>query len=147
MSEFLALKQKYCWQMVHHYLPRGVALVVQCHGERDVGSRAFAADSNARPNIVFILADDLGYRELGSFGQQLIRTPNLDRLASQGVKLTQHYCGNAVCAPSRCVLMTGRHPGHSYVRSNRSTPMFNAPGSDQKESHYRQDCASVPATR
>lgn len=74
------------------------------------------------PNILFILADDLGYRELGSFGQQLIRTPNLDRLASQGVKLTQHYCGNAVCAPSRCVLMTGRHPGHAYVRSNRSTP-------------------------
>lgn len=81
-----------------------------------------APDTAAPPNIVFILADDLGYRELGSFGQQLIRTPNLDRLADQGMKLTQHYCGNAVCAPSRCVLMTGRHPGHAFVRSNRSTP-------------------------
>lgn len=72
------------------------------------------------PNVVFILADDLGYRELGSFGQKLIRTPNLDQLASEGMRLTQHYCGNAVCAPSRCVLMTGKHPGHAYVRNNRS---------------------------
>ncbi len=84
---------------------------------------AFANDEADRPpNIVFILADDLGYRELGCFGQQRIRTPHLDRLATQGVKLTQHYCGNAVCAPSRCVLMTGLHPGHAYIRSNRSTP-------------------------
>lgn len=75
-----------------------------------------------KPNIVFILADDLGYRELGSFGQKKIKTPNLDRLASQGMKLTQHYCGNAVCAPSRCVLMTSKHPGHATVRSNKSTP-------------------------
>lgn len=95
-------------------------------------SRAFAAlllafvstivSAADRPNVVFILADDLGYRELGSFGQQLIRTPHLDQLAKQGMRLTQHYCGNAVCAPSRCVLMTGKHPGHAYVRSNRSTP-------------------------
>ncbi len=76
---------------------------------------------NARPNVVFILADDLGYRELGSFGQKLIRTPNLDQLASEGMRLTQHYSGNAVCAPSRCVLMTGKHPGHAFVRSNKST--------------------------
>lgn len=75
-----------------------------------------------RPNILFILADDLGYRELGSFGQELIKTPHLDRLAEQGMKLTQHYCGNAVCAPSRCVLMTGKHPGHAYIRSNKADP-------------------------
>jgi arylsulfatase A len=75
-----------------------------------------------RPNIVLIVADDLGYRELGCFGQKRIRTPNLDQLAAQGMKLTQHYSGNAVCAPSRCVLMTGKHPGHAYIRSNRSTP-------------------------
>ncbi len=74
------------------------------------------------PNIVFILADDLGYRELGSFGQQKIRTPNLDQLAAEGMRLTQHYSGNAVCAPSRCVLMTGLHPGHAFIRDNRSTP-------------------------
>lgn len=73
------------------------------------------------PNVVFILADDLGYRELGCFGQQLIQTPHLDRLASQGMRLTQHYSGNAVCAPSRCVLMTGKHPGHAVIRDNRET--------------------------
>ena len=81
-----------------------------------------AADDDLRPNVVFILADDLGYRELGCFGQKLIRTPHIDGLAKQGMKLTQHYCGNAVCAPSRCVLMTGKHPGHAFVRSNKSTP-------------------------
>ena len=53
------------------------------------------------PNIVFLLADDLGYGDLGSFGQKKIRTPHLDRLAAQGMRLTQHYSGNAVCAPSR----------------------------------------------
>lgn len=83
---------------------------------------AVKADEKSQPNILFILADDLGYRELGSFGQELIRTPHLDRLAEQGVKLTQHYCGNAVCAPSRCVLMTGKHPGHAYIRSNKAAP-------------------------
>ena len=83
-----------------------------------------AAEENAasRPNIVFILADDLGYRELGSFGQELIRTPRLDEFAKQGMRFTQHYSGNAVCAPSRCVLMTGKHPGHAFVRNNKSTP-------------------------
>ncbi|MEM9586284.1 MAG: arylsulfatase [Planctomycetota bacterium] len=81
-----------------------------------------AAEASPPPNVVFILADDLGYRELGCYGQQLIRTPRLDRLARQGVRLTQHYCGNAVCAPSRCVLMTGKHPGHAYIRGNLSTP-------------------------
>lgn len=77
-----------------------------------------AISAAAKPNIVLIVADDLGYRELGCFGQKLIRTPNLDRLAKQGMRLTQHYSGNAVCAPSRCVLMTGKHPGHAWVRNN-----------------------------
>ncbi len=80
------------------------------------------AAKRTKPNIVFILADDLGYRELGSFGQKLIKTPHLDQLAKQGMRLTQHYCGNAVCAPSRCVLMTAKHPGHAIVRSNKGTP-------------------------
>jgi arylsulfatase A len=81
----------------------------------------FADDFVTKPNIVFILADDLGYRELGCFGQEKIRTPNLDRLATQGICLTQHYSGNAVCAPSRCVLMTGKHPGNAWIRNNRAT--------------------------
>ena len=74
----------------------------------------------ARPNVVFILADDLGWAELGSYGQQKIRTPSLDRLAAEGVRFTQHYSGNAVCAPSRSVLLTtGMHPGHTPIRDNR----------------------------
>ena len=80
-----------------------------------------AAESR-KPNIVFILADDLGYGELGCFGQTKIRTPHLDKLAANGMRLTQQYSGNAVCAPSRCVLMTGKHPGHAFIRDNRGTP-------------------------
>lgn len=72
------------------------------------------------PNVVFVLADDLGYGDLGCYGQKKIRTPNLDRLAAQGVRLTRHYAGNNVCAPSRCVLLTGKHPGHAEIRDNRS---------------------------
>ena len=76
-------------------------------------------NAQARPNIVFILADDLGYGDLGCYGQTKIRTPNIDRMAAEGMRFTQHYSGNAVCAPSRCVLMTGKHPGHAFVRNNR----------------------------
>lgn len=86
------------------------------------GSMQGIAGDAQKPNIIFILADDLGYREMGCFGQERIKTPNLDQLASQGMKLTQHYSGNAVCAPSRCVLLTGKHPGHAFVRANKSTP-------------------------
>lgn len=72
----------------------------------------------AKPNIIFILADDLGYGELGSYGQKLIQTPHLDRLASEGMRFTQFYAGSTVCAPSRSVLMTGQHMGHTRVRGN-----------------------------
>lgn len=72
-----------------------------------------------RPNVVFILADDLGYNELGCYGQKRIRTPHLDRLCSQGMRFTQNYSGAPVCAPSRCVLMTGKHLGHAQIRGNR----------------------------
>ena len=71
-----------------------------------------------KPNIVYILADDLGYGELGCYGQSRIRTPNLDKLAEQGIRFTQHYSGSPVCASSRCVLMTGKHTGHAYIRGN-----------------------------
>ncbi|MEE2706364.1 MAG: arylsulfatase [Planctomycetota bacterium] len=70
------------------------------------------------PNVIYILADDLGYAELGCYGQQWIKTPNIDRIAAEGIRFTQHYAGNAVCAPSRCCLMTGKHPGHAYIRNN-----------------------------
>lgn len=72
----------------------------------------------AKPNIIFIMADDLGYGELGSYGQKLIQTPVLDRMAKEGMRFTQFYAGNTVCAPSRSVLMTGRHMGHTRVRGN-----------------------------
>ncbi len=72
----------------------------------------------APPNIVYLLADDLGYGELGAYGQTLIRTPNLDRLAAEGMKFTQHYAGSPVCAPSRNTLLTGFHTGHTQVRDN-----------------------------
>lgn len=71
-----------------------------------------------RPNIVFILVDDLGYGDLGSYGQDLIKTPNLDRLAQEGMRFTDHYAGSTVCGPSRATLMTGLHAGHSPIRGN-----------------------------
>ena len=77
-----------------------------------------AADGQRRPNIVFILADDLGYGDLGCYGQQRIRTPNLDRMAREGMRFTQFYAGSTVCAPSRCTLMTGLHTGHCFIRGN-----------------------------
>jgi arylsulfatase A-like enzyme len=70
------------------------------------------------PNIIFILADDLGYGDLGCYGSELIETPNIDLLAQSGMMFTQHYSGSPVCAPSRCVLLTGKHSGHAYIRGN-----------------------------
>ena len=71
-----------------------------------------------KPNVVYVMADDLGYAELGSYGQKKIKTPRLDQLAAEGMRFTRNYSGNAVCAPSRCVLMTGKHPGHAFIRNN-----------------------------
>jgi arylsulfatase A-like enzyme len=79
---------------------------------------AAACGQSAKPNIVFILADDLGYGELGCYGQKKFGTPNIDRLAQQGMRFTQFYAGSTVCAPSRSVLMTGQHLGHTRVRGN-----------------------------
>ncbi|MBP9902047.1 MAG: sulfatase-like hydrolase/transferase, partial [Verrucomicrobia bacterium] len=80
---------------------------------------ACSALAKDRPNIVFILADDLGYGDLSCYGQKQFTTPNIDRLAAEGMKFTAHYSGHNVCAPSRCALMTGKHPGHGYIRENR----------------------------
>lgn len=76
-----------------------------------------------KPNIIFILADDLGYGDLGSYGQRQIQTPYLDLLAEEGIRFTQHYAGSTVCAPSRCSLMTGLHTGNSLIRGNASVPL------------------------
>ena len=77
------------------------------------------AGGTPKPNIIFILADDMGIGDAGCYGQKLIQTPNLDRLAAEGVRFTQAYAGTTVCAPSRCALMTGRHIGHAAIRANR----------------------------
>src|SRR5215216_1859333 len=74
----------------------------------------------AKPNIIFILADDLGYGDLGCFGQKRIQTPCLDKMAVEGLRFTQAYAGSTVCAPSRCTLMTGYHTGHARIRGNSS---------------------------
>jgi len=71
-----------------------------------------------RPNIILIVADDLGYGDLGSYGQTMIQTPNLDKLAAEGLRFTSFYAGSTVCAPSRCALMTGQHTGHAFIRGN-----------------------------
>jgi arylsulfatase A len=94
------------------------------------------AQQPSRPNVVFILADDLGYGDLGCYGQTKIRTPNLDRMAAEGMRFTQFYTGCPVCAPSRCTLMTGKHLGHATVRDN----MQRAPG---MEGQHRMEQGTV----
>ncbi len=83
-----------------------------------VMSRGPAQAAESPLNVVFILADDLGWGEAGCYGQEKIPTPNIDRLATEGMRFTQHYSGAPVCAPSRCVLMTGKHLGHAEIRGN-----------------------------
>ncbi len=78
----------------------------------------FSQSGESRPNVIYILADDLGYGEVGYNGQTKIKTPELDAMAQAGMRFTGHYAGNAVCASSRCSLMTGMHPGHAYIRAN-----------------------------
>ena len=77
-----------------------------------------AQNENGKPNIIYILADDLGYGELGIYGQNKIETPNIDKLGEQGMIFTQHYSSSPVCAPARCMLLTGRHSGNALVRGN-----------------------------
>jgi len=96
-----------------------VSFLAGCQSER----RGEAAANRQRPNVIFILADDLGYGDLGCYGQQTIRTPNLDRMAAEGMIFTDHYAGSTVCAPSRCCLMTGLHTGHAQVRGNARIPL------------------------
>ena len=100
--------------MIRHTLTAAIALVACL-----VPVGALRAQGEVeRPNIVFIMADDLGYGHLGCYGQTKIRTPHLDRMAAEGTRFTQVYAGHCVCAPSRSVLMTGYHSGHSSVRIN-----------------------------
>ena len=90
-------------------------------------SRPEAETIGPRPNIIYVLADDLGYGDLGCYGQKKIQTPNFDRLAAEGTRFTDAYAGSVVCAPSRSVLMTGLHTGHTRIRGNSG---HNAPRHD-----------------
>ena len=103
------------------WMAAAVVLQVVTLSAAEIEAKPEYAAAARPPNIVFLLADDLGYGDLGCFGQTKFRTPNIDRLAAEGMRLVQHYSGNAVCAPSRCVLMTGLHPGHAFIRNNRET--------------------------
>jgi arylsulfatase A-like enzyme len=104
--------------VVFRFLLAAAALILLCN------TASAMPQAVERPNIVFIIADDLGYGDLGCYGQKRIRTPNIDRLAAEGMRFTAHYSGCNVCAPSRCVLMTGKHPGHAYIRDNRQAKGF-----------------------
>ena len=88
-----------------------------------LASSVFGQD---KPNVIFIMADDLGYGDLGCYGQEKIQTPNIDKLAKEGVRFTQFYAGGTVCAPSRCSLLTGKHNGHAYVRGNYEIGHWNS---------------------
>ena len=80
---------------------------------------ALAAGAQSKPNIIYIMCDDMGWGDLGCYGQQLIATPNLDRMAAEGMRFTQAYAGSPVSAPSRASFMTGQHTGHTHVRGNK----------------------------
>ena len=82
------------------------------------GCSGTGRNAESKPNIVFIIGDDLGYNDPGCYGQKIIETPNIDALANNGIRFTQYYSGSPVSAPSRCVLLTGKHSGHSFIRGN-----------------------------
>ncbi|MEX1233067.1 MAG: arylsulfatase [Planctomycetaceae bacterium] len=93
-----------------------------------------------QPNVIFILADDLGYGELGCYGQKTIHTPNIDKMAETGMRFTDHYAGCTVCAPSRCALLTGKHTGHTLVRGNQGALLDSQEttiGRAMKDAGYR----------
>jgi len=106
---------------------RGVAAVLGASqlplSTRAQGAETGEAKAARRPNIIFILADDLGYGDVGCYGQKVVRTPNIDKLAAEGVRFTDSYAGSTVCAPSRCALMTGLHTGHCHIRGNAQVPL------------------------
>ncbi len=94
-------------------------------------SKSEKINETRKPNIIYIMADDMGYGDAGCYGQEVIQTPNIDQLAAEGIRFTQHYSGSTVCAPSRAVLMTGMHTGHAEVRGNGQVePYGQTPISD-----------------
>ncbi|MBI1313800.1 sulfatase-like hydrolase/transferase [bacterium] len=104
--------------MSHLCIAQSVRIAAIVAGLLVTSLQTLTVSAADKPNIIFILADDLGHGDLGCYGQKLIQTPNLDQMAAEGMRFTDFYAGNTVCAPSRSVLMTGQHMGHTYVRGN-----------------------------
>ncbi|MCC6680429.1 MAG: arylsulfatase [Phycisphaeraceae bacterium] len=109
--------------LLRHAGAAAAALVLPSLPAAAADGADFTLQIKSRPNIVLILADDLGYGDLGCYGQSVIQTPNLDQMAQQGMRFTQHYAGCTVCAPSRGTLMTGLHTGHAYMRGNSNVAL------------------------
>ena len=118
------------------FLLTGCVAVMGCAN----GNHDAATSPETLPNIVYLYADDLGYGELGSYGQEIIQTPNLDRLAAEGMRFTAHYSGSAVCAPSRAILLTGKHSGHAFIRDNKELGGW---GADEPEGQWPLAAAEV----
>lgn len=115
--------------MVRFVLTLAIVTALSCCGN--------LSTAQTPPNIILIVADDLGYGDLGCYGQTKIKTPHIDRLSAEGMRFTQFYSGAPVCAPARCVLMTGKHSGHAFIRDNKAVP---AKGNAQPEGQW-----SIPA--
>lgn len=108
-------------KLPHSYFPLLLLLFVACQGTSEQQS------ADRPPNIIFIMSDDQGYADLGCYGSKFVQTPNLDRMAAEGMRFTQVYAGSPVCAPTRCALMTGLHSGHLTRRDNRTTDDVDQP--------------------
>ena len=96
--------------------------------------KAALAEAADKPNVIYIMADDLGYGDLGCYGQKRIRTPVIDKMSAEGIRFTHHYSGSTVCAPSRCVLMTGLHTGRAVAR--RPVGRHHAPRQPHLRTHH-----------
>ena len=108
-----------------HFLPFIFILILGCNSEIS-DNETHTRSTSLRPNIIYILADDLGYGDLGCFGQSVFQTPHIDALAANGMKFLRHYSGSTVCAPSRASLLTGKHTGHTTIRGNQSGQLLPA---------------------
>lgn len=122
MLHFVAVTRTSCrpsFPKNRSYFPATLVLcVITCWILQPFGLQAGTTETAERPNIIFIMADDLGYGDLGCYGQELLQTPRIDQLAKEGTRFTQAYAGGSVCTASRSVLMTGLHNGHTPARDN-----------------------------
>lgn len=105
--------------MFNPWFLNGLSVIFLFAGGCNSGPKQPEGSVNHQPNIIYIVADDLGYGDLSCYGQEHFETPNIDRLAREGIKFTSHYAGSTVCAPSRSALMTGLHTGHTHIRGNK----------------------------